>query len=278
MRMPAKILSRPEDQSVRWPFQMEDGIQKGLAHHAIRATFGWSAFTESRWDEVAGVVNANTDELLRELNSRAPADDSIACEATLIVLQGAAGPPPACVPRWLFEDAATYSASDRSDAGLYAQQFAFRTLQPVVKQIQADAASHDNTYVVELDRVTTCGQNNGELEWQSSLVVLVVRRRCLVPIFLSVLEQNEDGLVVIAGVDLAGSEVAQIRSHSGCMCAKVSALFAEQCGLPSEGLNFVWLGDTISNCEDDRTLFGIISALLMVSSTIEKCRFVYKRQ
>lgn len=192
----ATILVRPQE-GLRWSLRFEEELTHMGAERALQAAVGMWTYNTSSWDRIRECVEAEPEAFLRAIrhvyhnrprrrlvsDTSHVHDHSHVLDVRLSVLEGQPGTPPAEAPSMhgIFGGERHYHAQPglMFDAVGFAwlHAFAMKSTKVVLDAAKDEARRRGDTYLIELDTITTCMRQPGELPcWKGSVVLLCIRK------------------------------------------------------------------------------------------------------
>jgi len=232
-----------------------------LAERALQSAVGYVTYHCGDWGRISRAIDDNPAAAVRAFQEQIPASEDaqnvFVDDVRLLVLQGKEGPPPRGTPQevtgtGLFAQKKRHSASavgafldifgdvgHKSNTRMYVHHFASSSLEGPLRGAQDEARAADDTYLVELDRLTDCDHQPGQTpSWVSSVVLLKIRVGGCIVLSLSATQQD-GGRLEISCTSLGGNEVANLNSDTHCSCAVLRGRISQQLMVPASRLKLV---------------------------------------
>lgn len=245
------ILVRPRS-DLAWSFSFEELLRREV-ERTIQDVVGRWAFNTKSWTELGAVVQAKQTDMVNKIQALVPEKErkrGTVYDVQIVMLHGQSGPPPHPeAPRmhasfgapWTYNKTLRGAHALLEPVGLlWVDRFAHITLQEDISVVEAEARRRGDTYILELDKITTCKQDSGKPPcWESQVVMVSIQKRRPLVVTLSFSGYSDDGLLEISCSNIGGNILANDSVDPRTTCVAFRTSLAKALGLENNGLKIV---------------------------------------
>eukprot|EP00747_Dinoflagellata_sp_TGD_P195459 gnl/TRDRNA2_/TRDRNA2_64170_c0_seq1.p1 gnl/TRDRNA2_/TRDRNA2_64170_c0~~gnl/TRDRNA2_/TRDRNA2_64170_c0_seq1.p1 ORF type:complete len:284 (+),score=46.11 gnl/TRDRNA2_/TRDRNA2_64170_c0_seq1:57-908(+) len=266
----------PRQEHLRWSSEFESELVAREVEQAIQAAVGCLTYHTSSWQQLASAIDANPDSLVQEVEARIPEeelerDSGDIQDVRLLILRGEPGLPPPEASQQSSSGSMFSSESCMSSRPnivdvffnpvdrIMKHRFAEQSVKFALHRAQDDALKRGDTYLFEIDRLTTCREQS----WESSVVLLEIRKSkadIVVTLFL-LPGSAEDDICDVQCTSLGGNVLAVLRLEAHSTCREMRANLAKRLEVPRPRVKLVLQdGGIVDFKQDDNCIADIFSS------------------